>query len=100
MKILITAWRDLANDLAGGSEVLIDHLCTGLTERGHDVTLMCANPIQPGHSYPVHPNGGTVDQYLRAPLAYLKDHRDADLVASDLPASSGVFSTAPFRLVM
>ncbi|MFN8018200.1 MAG: glycosyltransferase [Acidimicrobiales bacterium] len=80
MKILIAAWRDLANELAGGSEVLIDHLCTGLTERGHEVTLLCANPIQPGHPYPVRPNGGTVDQYLRAPFAYLRHHRDVDLI--------------------
>ncbi len=28
----------------------------------------------------MQPNGGTVDQYLRAPLAYLRHFRDADLV--------------------
>jgi glycosyltransferase involved in cell wall biosynthesis len=80
MRILIAAWRDLANDLAGGSEVLIDRLCRGLTERGHDVTLLCANPVGEGHSYRVHPNGGTIDQYLRAPLVYWSRYRDADLV--------------------
>lgn len=80
MRILILAWRDLANKLAGGSEVLVDRLCSGLTERGHDVTLMCANPVDHGHPYHVHPNGRTVDQYLRAPFAYLEGHRDADLV--------------------
>lgn len=66
MRILFLAWRDLANDLAGGSEVLIDHLASGLTQRGHDVTLMCGDPVEP-RDYPVHRNGGTVDQYLRAP---------------------------------
>jgi glycosyltransferase involved in cell wall biosynthesis len=80
MRILIAAWRDLANDLAGGSEVLIDRLCRGLTERGHDVTLLCANPVGEGHTYRVHPNGGTIDQYLRAPLVYWSRYRDADLV--------------------
>jgi glycosyltransferase involved in cell wall biosynthesis len=80
MRILILAWRDLANKLAGGSEVLVDRLCTGLTERGHDVTLMCAKPVDHGHPYQVHPNGRTVDQYLRAPFAYLEGYRDADLV--------------------
>lgn len=80
MRILVAAWRDLANELAGGSEVLIDHLCTGMTERGHDVTLLCANPIGTGHPYRVHPNGGTIDQYLRAPFAYARHHRSADLV--------------------
>ena len=80
MRILVAAWRDLANDLAGGSEVLVDHLCSGMTERGHDVTLLCANPVGEGHRYRVHPNGGTVDQYLRAPFAYLRHFRDVALV--------------------
>ena len=93
MRILITAWRDLANDLAGGSEVLVDHLCAGMTERGHDVTLMCANPVGEGHRYRVHPNGGTVDQYLRAPFAYLRSYRDVDLVVD---VANGVSFYAPF----
>jgi glycosyltransferase involved in cell wall biosynthesis len=80
MRILVAAWRDLANELAGGSEVLIDRLCSGLTERGHDVTLLCANPVGEGHPYRVQPNGGTIDQYLRAPFAYWSKHRRADLV--------------------
>ncbi len=92
MRILVAAWRDLANDLAGGSEVLIDHLCAGMTERGHDVTLLCANPVGEGHAYRVHPNGGTVDQYVRAPFAYLRHHRDADLVVD---VANGVSFYAP-----
>lgn len=92
MRILITAWRDLANDLAGGSEVLVDRLASGLTDRGHDVTLMCANPVGTGHNYKVEPNGGTVDQYLRAPLAYWRHHRDADLVVD---IANGVSFYAP-----
>lgn len=93
MRILVAAWRDLANELAGGSEVLIDHLCAGLTARGHDVTLLCANPVGTGHPYPVQPNGGTIDQYLRAPLAYWRHHRDADLVVD---VANGVSYYAPF----
>lgn len=80
MRILVAAWRDLANELAGGSEVLVDRLCAGLTERGHDVTLLCANPVGSGHRYRVQPNGSTIDQYLRAPVAYWSRHRRADLV--------------------
>ncbi len=80
MRILFVAWRDLANELAGGSEVLIDHLGAGLTERGHDVALLCANPIGEPRAYRVQPNGGTVDQYFRAPLSYMRHFRDADLV--------------------
>ncbi len=80
MRILFVAWRDLENELAGGSEVLIDHLASGLTQRGHDVALLCANPIGEPRAYRVQPNGGTIDQYLRAPLSYLRHFRDSDLV--------------------
>lgn len=79
MKILFVAWRDLANKLAGGSEVLIDTLAKGLRERGHDVTLLCANPIEP-RDYEIRANGGTVTQYARAPFEYLRSFRDVDLV--------------------
>lgn len=93
MKILITAWRDLANELAGGSEVLIDRLCTGMTERGHDVTLLCANPIGEGHAYRVHPNGSTIGQYLRAPFVYARHYRDVDLVVD---VANGMSFYVPF----
>jgi len=79
MRILFVAWRDLANKLAGGSEVLIDTLAAGLKERGHEVTLLCANPVEP-RAYEVRANGGTVTQYARAPFEYLRSFRDADLV--------------------
>ncbi|MDQ3306377.1 MAG: hypothetical protein M3535_10470 [Actinomycetota bacterium] len=70
-KILFLAWRDLANPLAGGSEVLVDNLARGLQGRGHQVSLMCAAPVEP-RPYPVHANGGRHAQYLRAPFAYLR----------------------------
>lgn len=79
MKILFCAWRDLANPLAGGSEVLIDRLASGLTERGHDVTLLCAGPVA-GRDYHVVQSGSTYSQYLRVPFHYLSKFRDADLV--------------------
>ena len=80
MRVLFVAWRDLANDLAGGSEVLIDQLAAGMARRGHDVALMCAEPIGEPRAYRVQSNGGTVTQYLRAPLSYLRHFRDRDLV--------------------
>ena len=79
LRILICAWRDLANPLAGGSEVLIDRIAGGMTERGHDVTLLAGGPVA-DREYEVVNSGGTYSQYLRAPLRYLKDFRDADLV--------------------
>ncbi len=78
-KILFLAWRDLANPLAGGSEVLVDHLARGLLAHGHDVSLLCAGPTAP-RPYRVHDGGGRYTQYLRAPATYLRHFRDADLV--------------------
>jgi glycosyltransferase involved in cell wall biosynthesis len=93
MRILILAWRDLANELAGGSEVLIDKLAAGLLARGHEVTLMCANPVGHPRAYPVKPNGGTVDQFVRAPFEYLRHFRDVDLVVD---VANGVSFYTPF----
>jgi glycosyltransferase involved in cell wall biosynthesis len=77
--ILFIAWRDLASRLAGGSEVLVDQLATGLLARGHRVTLLAGGTIAE-RPYPVHRNGGTYSQFLRAPLACLRNFRDVDLI--------------------
>ncbi|MDQ3305426.1 MAG: glycosyltransferase family 4 protein [Actinomycetota bacterium] len=78
-KVLFVAWRDLANPLAGGSEVLVDHLACGLAAQGHEVSLLCAGPTS-SRTYAVHQNGGRFSQYLRAPISYLRHFRDVDLV--------------------
>src|SRR5260370_2617318 len=77
--ILFIAWRDLANRLAGGSEVLVDQLASGLLARGHRVTLLCGGTVAE-RPYRVRRNGGTYSQFLRAPLAYLRNFRDVDLI--------------------
>ncbi|HEX8580958.1 MAG TPA: glycosyltransferase family 4 protein, partial [Acidimicrobiales bacterium] len=79
MRILFVAWRDLANPLAGGSEILVDRLAGGLVERGHDVALLCAAPAEP-RAYRVVTNGGQHTQYLLAPFRYAGGFRDRDLV--------------------
>ena len=78
-KIVFIAWRDLANRQAGGSEVLVDQLATGLLARGDQVTLLCGGPVAE-RPYHVQRSGGTYSQFLRAPLAYLRNFRDADLI--------------------
>jgi glycosyltransferase involved in cell wall biosynthesis len=78
-RLLFVAWRDLANPRAGGSEVLVDRLASGMAARGHQVSLMCGGPSAP-RPYEVIRNGGTYTQFLRAPLTYRRRLRDSDLV--------------------
>jgi hypothetical protein len=77
--ILFIAWRDLANRRSGGSEVLVDRLASGMLARGHRVTLLCGGPVAE-RPYRVVRNGGTYSQFLRAPLAYLRNFRSSDLI--------------------
>ncbi len=79
MSILFVAWRDLANPRAGGSEVLVDQLASGVFARGNQVTLLCGGPVAE-RPYRVARNGGTYSQFLRAPLAYLRHFRNYDLI--------------------
>src|ERR1700723_3508303 len=95
--ILFIAWRDLANPLAGGSEVLVDQLPTGLLARGPRVALLCGGTVD-DRPYPVRRNGGTYSQFLRAPMAYLRNFRDVDLiveVCNGMPFLVPVWSKKP-----
>ena len=78
--ILFVARRDVTHPLAGGSELLIDRLATGLLERGHVVSLMCARPVDSDHLYTVSTSGGAYTQFLRTPYKYLRLFRSTDLV--------------------
>ena len=95
--ILFVAWRDLANRLAGGSEVLVDQLASGLLARGHRVTLLCGGPVAE-RPYRVQRNGGTYSQFLRAPIAYLRRFRNVDLiveVCNGMPFLAPLWSRRP-----
>jgi glycosyltransferase involved in cell wall biosynthesis len=97
MSILFVAWRDLANPRAGGSEVLVDQLASGVLARGHRVTLLCGGPVAE-RPYPVFRNGGTYSQFLRAPLAYLRHFRNYDLiveVCNGMPFLAPLWSRRP-----
>jgi glycosyltransferase involved in cell wall biosynthesis len=78
-RIAVLAWRELANPQAGGSEVLVDRLVRGLSERGHDVTLFCGGPIGE-RPYRIIDLGGAYAQYLRAPLRFHRDSTSFDVV--------------------
>ncbi len=78
MKVLFVAWRDLAHPNAGGSEVVVDRLITGLRARGHEAALVCGGPVEE-RDYPVLDNGGTYTQYIRTPIT-ARALGDADLV--------------------
>jgi glycosyltransferase involved in cell wall biosynthesis len=77
--IVFVAWRDLANKDAGGSELLVDRLAHGMTERGDRVTLLCGGQVGE-RPYEVVRSGGTYSQFGRAPLAFRRHLRDCDLV--------------------
>ncbi len=77
--IVFIAWRDLANRDAGGSELLVDRLAQGLTERGDRVTLLCGGAVGE-RTYEVRRSGGTYTQFARAPFAFRRHLRDCDLI--------------------
>ena len=79
MHIVFLAWRDLANPLAGGSEILVDRLATGLVSRGHRVTLIAGGPTAE-RPYEVIDAGSVFGQYAKAPAIALGRFRSADLV--------------------
>lgn len=78
MRVLFVAWRDLENERAGGSEVLVDGLATELVARGHEVAVMSSRPVG-ARAYRVVANGGAYTQYLWAPFRYLRHFRGWDL---------------------
>ena len=43
MRIAILNWRDLTHPEGGGAERYAVNIATGLVERGHTVTLLCAD---------------------------------------------------------
>ncbi|MDQ2724085.1 MAG: glycosyltransferase family 4 protein, partial [Actinomycetota bacterium] len=97
MRVVFVAWRDLANPLAGGSEILVDRLARGLMDRGHHVDLLCGAPADP-RPYPVTITGGTYLQFLGAPLRYLRSHQRTDLVvevANGMPFFSPLWRRGP-----
>lgn len=97
LRIAFLAWRDLGHPQAGGSEYVIDELAKGMTERGHDVVLLAGSPTTT-HPYETLPIGGTYDQYLRAPIAFHRHVRHADVIVdveNGIPFFSPLWTRTP-----
>jgi glycosyltransferase involved in cell wall biosynthesis len=101
VRIVFVAWKDTANEQAGGSEVFVDRVARVLFERGHEVALLCGGPVEQ-HDYEVVDIGGKFDQYLRAPFA-ARNYRDWDLlvdVSNGVPYFSPLWRRGPSVMVV
>ncbi|MDI3408268.1 glycosyltransferase family 4 protein [Streptomyces cavernicola] len=78
-RIVFLSRRDLGNEAAGGSELLVDQLAGGLTRSGHQVTLLCGGPAA-YRDYRVVSAGGDLGHYLRARSAFARQVGDCDLL--------------------
>ncbi|WP_231626410.1 glycosyltransferase family 4 protein [Streptomyces apocyni] len=78
-RIVFLAHRDLGNEAAGGSELLVDQLADGLTRQGHQVTLLCGGPAA-YRDYRVVSAGGTYGHFLKARTAFARQVGDCDLL--------------------
>ncbi|MFB8217020.1 glycosyltransferase family 4 protein [Streptomyces anulatus] len=78
-RIVFLAHRDLDNPAAGGSELLVDQLALGLTEQGHDVTLLCGGPAA-RRPYRVVSAGSALGHYVGARSAFARQVGACDLL--------------------
>ena len=78
-RIVFLAHRDLDNPAAGGSELLVDRLAEGLTDLGHQVTLICGGPAS-YRDYRVVSAGGEFAHFLRARSAFARQVGETDLL--------------------
>ncbi|MFC9846431.1 glycosyltransferase family 4 protein [Streptomyces sp. NPDC060223] len=90
-RIVFLARRDLGNPAAGGSELLVDRLAEGLTQLGHQVTLLCGGPAA-YRDYRVVSAGGDLGHYLRARDTFHRQVGDCDLLVE---VSNGMPYLAP-----
>jgi glycosyltransferase involved in cell wall biosynthesis len=75
-KVAFLVWRDTRHPEGGGSEVYVEHMASGLAERGHEVTIVCArhdaapdDEVRAGVLF--RRRGGRLTVYVRALLFLL-----------------------------
>jgi glycosyltransferase involved in cell wall biosynthesis len=97
LRVAFLTWKDVAHPMAGGSEVLVDRLATGLHERGHDVTVISGAPVGE-HPYRIVDAGGPHVQYLKDPVLLRRHVGSVDVVVdicNGVPFFSPLWSRAP-----
>lgn len=92
LRVVVLNWRDLRHPDGGGSERYIETIARGLVERGHEVTVHCADhgraprdEVVAGVRY--RRRGGRATVYLRGVLPLLSRRRRPDVVVD---VSNGV----------
>ncbi|MFI9374419.1 glycosyltransferase family 4 protein [Streptomyces parvulus] len=96
-RIAFLAHRDLGNPAAGGSELLIDRIASGLTDIGHDVTLLCGGPAAQ-RSYRVVSAGSALGHFIGARSAFTRHVGSCDLlveVCNGMPYLSPLWHRGP-----
>ncbi|AKH82230.1 glycosyl transferase [Streptomyces sp. CNQ-509] len=96
-RITFLARRDLGNPAAGGSELLVDRLAGGLTDHGHQVTLVCGGPAA-YRDYRVVSAGGDAGHFLRARRALSRHVGGTDLlveVCNGMPYLAPLWHSGP-----
>ncbi len=74
MKILWMTWKDLANPLAGGAEVVNEQLARRLVADGHEVTLLTAG-FKGGGADLIHQDGYRIIRVGSRPTVYWYAYR-------------------------
>jgi hypothetical protein len=105
LKLLVINWQDIENPQAGGAEIHLHEIFGRLTQRGHQVTLLCSGwPGAAGRArvdgMEVHRVGGRHSFALQAVPYYLRHLRGQgyDLVVEDInkiPLYSPLWVDAP-----
>jgi glycosyltransferase involved in cell wall biosynthesis len=85
LRVLLLSWRDVRHPEGGGAELFLERIASGLSERGHQVTIQCA--AYPGAARDelvggvrFVRRGGRFTVYLRAALTLLRRPRSHDVV--------------------
>ncbi|MER5964593.1 glycosyltransferase family 4 protein [Streptomyces sp. NPDC002057] len=96
-RITFLAHRGMGSPAAGGSELLVDQLASGLTGLGHDVTLLCGGDAA-RRPYRVVSAGSPLGHFVGARSAFTRHVGSCDLlveVCNGMPYLSPLWHDGP-----